>query len=98
MPCYDSRDDNREQVQQARKIEPLLCSACKALEDMGFDFSKNPSLDQWWDKHTKRDLERKRQEARERQSLLEATHLAGTKLIKDMTADEKRLLKRHNLI
>jgi hypothetical protein len=29
----------------------LLCSSCRALDRLGYDFDENPALSQWWEKH-----------------------------------------------
>lgn len=31
----------------------LLCSACRVLERLGYDFEENPALSLWWDDHKK---------------------------------------------
>lgn len=79
-------------------LDALLCSACRSLSDLGFDFAKNPELDIWWAKHVAEDNKRLAAEARERQELLEATTLAGTKLVANMTKAEKALLRKYKII
>jgi hypothetical protein len=36
----------------------LLCSACRVLERMDYDFEENPALSIWWDEHKKNDKKR----------------------------------------
>jgi len=35
--------------------EVLLCSACRALVRLEYDFGENPMLDQWWNHHQRVD-------------------------------------------
>jgi len=39
-------------------MKQLLCSACRALARMNYDFDENPALSQWWDEHKKGDLKK----------------------------------------
>lgn len=41
----------------------LLCSACRVLTRMGYDFDENPALSQWWTEHQKEDKKRESQKA-----------------------------------
>lgn len=36
----------------------LLCSACRALARLGYDFDENPALSRWWEEHKKEDEKR----------------------------------------
>lgn len=36
----------------------LLCSACRVLTRMGYDFDENPALSQWWAAHQKEDAKK----------------------------------------
>lgn len=107
MPCTDdgvpfpptSEEIAREKF--VRRAEPLLCSACRALERLGYDFDENPELSEWWDNHKKQDAKR-----------LEAERLAEEKLkwerkvindaldkpVSELTKEEKKLLKKHNFL
>lgn len=83
MPCtYDEspeeireRQERHENDLMAQAIEraekqiwaPLLCSASRALERLGYDFDENPQLSAWWDKHKKEDLQRSKAEERQAQ-------------------------------
>jgi len=64
MPCYDSRNNDPEYVCSGHidrlcKTESLLCSACRVLTRMGYDFDENPRLSEWWEKHKEEDKEKK---------------------------------------
>jgi len=41
---------------------PLLCSACRILTRMGYDFEENPALSQWWAAHQKEDAKKEKSE------------------------------------
>lgn len=71
MPCRDDigfMEDQarREYVRKSEENEKkgilppavLLCSACRSLERMGYDFEENPALSIWWDNHKKEDASR----------------------------------------
>lgn len=71
MPCYESRsDDFREAGQRFERengiaisdVEALMCSACRALERLGYDFDENPLLSRWWATHKAKDTYRKNME------------------------------------
>lgn len=77
MPCtYLETPAERAAIQRTHdeqvaarvrnELEPLLCSACRALEGFGFDFDLNPALSVWWDKHKKDDEAREAAEALKR--------------------------------
>lgn len=38
-------------VNNMSRMDSLLCSACRALKRMGYDFGENPLLDEWWHQH-----------------------------------------------
>lgn len=62
------KEKNKSKKQKHKKpdnLTVLLCSACRALESLGYDFAQNPSLDKWWDNHKKEDREREIEELRE---------------------------------
>lgn len=56
MPCSDSNAWS-EQLKDMEKerIDALLCSACRVLTRLGYDFDENPALSAWWEKHQKKD-------------------------------------------
>jgi hypothetical protein len=109
MPCRTDPSPEEYAAERARNAakteanrlaketyDPLLCSACRVLERMGYDFDENPSLSVWWDQHKRDDVERerilqneqKRAEYRER-IVLEAL----VKPLKDLSNEERHLLK-----
>jgi len=104
MPCRDGgpsmeamENDRltrelREKREQISRLEILLCSACRVLAGMGFDFGTNPDLDRWWDAHDKEDLEARRKAARERLRHQRALHLSETKTWAQMTPKERALV------
>lgn len=52
MPCYDSRDHECvDDSFNVKKLESLLCSACRVLTRTGYDFDENPRLSEWWTGH-----------------------------------------------
>ena len=60
MPCYDSRDHDpryvcSEYIDKLAKTDSLLCSTCRVLDRLGYDFDENPRLSEWWDKHKRED-------------------------------------------
>lgn len=87
------------------RFSALLCGACTALERLNYDFSESPDLDTWWHNHKIKDEERKEKEFAERAEkakakleLEKAVLIAETKCIKDLTREERKLLKKHKLI
>jgi len=36
----------------------LLCSACRVLARLGYDFDENPALSVWWEAHKKEDAKK----------------------------------------
>jgi hypothetical protein len=102
MPCRDSDDNNSNRVNKVAAVnkaqEVLLCSACRALTTLGYDFGSNPDLDTWWHAHEEADAKRRIAEARTRLEREQAIELANTKPVAQMTPDEKKLLRRFNII
>jgi len=69
MPCQDP--DYREietsikiheKNKENKTLESLLCSSCRVLERLNYDFDENPRLSEWWAKHKREDEERARKE------------------------------------
>jgi len=58
MPCYDPRAQADWDAQQEAERVALLCSACRVLARMGYDFDENPALSVWWEKHKQQDAAR----------------------------------------
>lgn len=62
-PCtWEKADEAKEDLPQPEPVmavpltmTQLLCSACRALDRLGYDFGENPALDQWWDAHKRAD-------------------------------------------
>ena len=36
-------------------IKQILCSACRSLERLNYDFDENPALSRWWHEHRQED-------------------------------------------
>ena len=87
------------------RFTALLCSACTALERLDYNFAESPDLDTWWHKHKQEDEQRKQQELEQRAKqaklkleLEQAVLIAETKCVKDLTKEERKLLKQHKLL
>lgn len=50
-PCGGPYGPSAEEVNEGLKI--LLCSACRSLGRLGYDFDENPLLSRWWVEHRK---------------------------------------------
>ena len=61
MSYSDVRREVEKQLAKERDLtgEVLLCSACRVLERLGYDFEENPALSIWWDRHKKLDQEKR---------------------------------------
>lgn len=113
MPCRTDPMPERQEVLDAKTIRTLrnelkqseneftamLCSACKTLEALGFDFGTNPLLDRWWTAHKEEDRKRelvkeqKRQhDAAKKLRKQKAILIAETKILKDLTDEDRALL------
>lgn len=103
MPCsdggvpYPPSPDEIAREKFAKRAPSLLCSACRALERFGYDFDENPELSEWWAKHKAEDEERERKEQAKRLELERVNEIIK-KPFKNLTAEEKRLLKKHNYL
>lgn len=99
MPCNDGGipyPPTKEEIarEQFNKRAPsMLCSACRALDLLGYDFDLNPELSEWWDKHKKED-DRKEQARRKAEWQKRVAEEASQKSIKDLTPEEKSLLAK----
>lgn len=89
-----AREEAAVRRNEREKFDPLLCSACRSLEERGFDFDTNPELSRWWDAHKKADAERERKEQAKRLEM-EAVDAALAKPFISLTNDEKALLKKY---
>lgn len=103
MPCIDGGPSWPAEAEKQRdsSMSPLLCSACRALERLGYDFDENPELSEWWDKHKKADaarLAKEQQEAERAEYQRRIVREALKKPVSALTAEEKALLKKHNFL
>jgi len=103
MPCTDGGvpyPPSEAEVKHAKfmkRAEPMLCSACRALEQLGFDFDTNPELSEWWDKHKKEDAKRAEAEAKvEFEKRVVAA--AIIKPFNEISPEEKALLKKYKYL
>ncbi len=57
MPCVDWGGHAQADYDAQKRAEKdaLLCSACRVLARMGYDFDENPALSVWWAAHKQRD-------------------------------------------
>lgn len=108
-----SEADKREMAadERTRKVRAelndmaaMLCSACRSLQSYGFDFATNPLLDRWWANHLEEDRRRKEQERWEEELRIrtelrrqDAINLTRTKLLSEMTAKERALIREFDL-
>lgn len=53
------RNPERKEQEIASDMAAMLCSACRVLERIGYDFDENPMLSRWWDDHKKKDVDLK---------------------------------------
>lgn len=109
MPCTyeESAEEKRQRLEAhdektvAEAIKntygPLLCSACKSLERLGYDFGENPELDRWWDEHKASDRRQMRLDQLA-QSKRDYIDQLVAKPFGDLTADEKQTLCEAGLI
>lgn len=103
MPCYDGGyPENSKPIPVTdKRMESLLCSACRVLERMHYDFDENPALSEWWDAHKEADAKRRDEEFK-RQSL-DTFHkivikTAVTKKISELSEEERKILKMHGYL
>jgi len=50
MPCNEDASWRREEIEKSNMVK-MLCSACRVLARLEYDFDENPMLSKWWDKH-----------------------------------------------
>jgi len=56
----DAKEPQPSYVEKIARSTPrrlLLCSACRTLERMGYDFGENPLLEAWWEYHKAQDID-----------------------------------------
>ncbi len=103
MPCSDGGvpyPPTPAEIAHAKFVErapSLICSACRALERLGYDFDENPELSEWWDKHKKADEARMADEAKVRfeKRIIED---ALKKPLGELSDDEKKILRKHKYL
>ncbi len=101
MPCRDLGFEQTEEAYRAintPQYEVLLCSACRALANLNYDFGLNPELDRFWHKHQEKDNTRKVKEAKEKLEFNEALRIAEEKTLSQLTSEEKQLLKKYKIL
>lgn len=101
MPCRcddgPSFDETPRLKNQIDRLEEMLCSTCRVLEEQKFDFDKNPQLSKWWDKHKKEDEKRLAKEARAklRRDLAKALL---KKPLEELTNEDRKLLREEGFL
>jgi hypothetical protein len=96
MPCIvdptpeELAEDHQRMANKL--LGPLLCSACRTLERMEYDFDENPALSKWWSDHKKADEAREREEAKNRVRRELAKQIAQLP-VNTLTSDEKAILR-----
>lgn len=117
MPCgyFDNRIDyeaenKKLEIEHSHTIA-LLCSACRALEGLKFNFALNPELDRWFHQHKIEDQARLEQELKEQKKAEERRRKAeikakakalklskiSEKKVEDLTEEEFKILKNSDL-
>ena len=97
MPCKTepTAEERRATVLNttASQYTPLLCSACRALERLGYDFDENPLLSQWWAKHQEEDAQK---DLAQHQKRLQREIMKNilTKPLEEITPAERSWLSR----
>lgn len=103
MPCNDGGgviNDTRVETslrKTNKRMEIMLCSACRTLERLEYDFDENPELSEWWADHKKKDEERVRAETAKRLEQEQVKIISEKKFI-DLTAADRQLLKKHGYL
>lgn len=109
MPCSDGGPSLADEIayRKDRQIknmdkelevrDSLLCSACRVLERIGYDFEENPRLSEWWDEHKKEDQKREKEEAKKRLNHQLAIELSK-KPVSQLTKEDKALLKKEGFL
>lgn len=102
MPClgpygFEEMKKRDQYPISTDNLEILLCSACRSLEERGFDFETNPALSIFWDKHKKKDQARLEIEAKEKLERAMCLDLCN-KSPALLTREDKKLLRKYKLI
>jgi hypothetical protein len=110
MPCRDGREEEHRTVyrEDTTKIKAMskklldfeanLCSACRSLERLGYDFDENPTLSEWWEAHKEADEKRQNEEAMKKATLKLAIEIAETKSISELTLEDRELLTKVGIL
>lgn len=94
MPCQSGPSYDDVERDRKRASDALLCSACRSLEQLGFDFDTNPELSRFWADHKVRDADRIRKE-NEKRLIQEQVDVLLAKSIKELTEQDRAFLNRH---
>lgn len=84
-----------------KQFDPLLCSACRALERFGYDFDENPALSVWWSNHKAEDArkaEAAKAEEDKRAYRKAKAQEAMAKPLNQLTAEETQLLREEGFL
>lgn len=99
MPCHtDPTPQERKESAiktAASYYEPLLCSACRVLERLGYDFDENPALSVWWAKHQEEDAQKAIVQQQERLRLEKVKSILAKPLL-EITPEERQFLRSIN--
>jgi hypothetical protein len=102
MPCSDGGPSYADQLNERIRVkEDLLCSACRVLERLGYDFDENPELSRWWHVHKAEDQRRIEREEAERARKALRKRMAkelSQKPIAELTAEDKRILREEGYL
>lgn len=55
---YSSPEVRYVESNRDKELTALLCSTCRVLTRLGYDFDENPALSVWWEAHKKEDAKR----------------------------------------
>lgn len=108
MPCSDGRSNYGDYRSgyaagedslrgKLEAMKEMLCSACRVLERLEYDFDENPELSKWWDGHKKED-ERKAKEEAQRLLEVKMCHSLINKLLGQLSKDDLSLLRKHKFL
>jgi hypothetical protein len=98
VPCTDGGPSPRDTIREENsRLDVLLCSACRALERLGYDFDENPELSRWWDQHKREDEAREQVETRKRLRKSLAKELANIP-VSHLTKEERQILREEGYL
>ncbi len=97
MPCDSGGQTQYVENPINKKMKSMLCSACRALERLGYDFDENPRLSEWWDDHKKEDA--KREKEKKKKSLRsEVARELSNKPVAELSKEDKALLREEGYL